>query len=274
MARGVWVVPVEIDGSRLRLILDTGAERTLLTDAAVARLGMPRDARHETRTVGVGGVSTTQDAIVSRFAIGGTYLPVPRVTVGQVALPTEQGWDLDGLLGADILSAFDVDLDTRTRRLTLYRARTCPQDGPPWQEPFLSMGAVGVQNGLVQVPIVLDGIDGAATMDTGTDHTAITTTMAARAGADAAQLARDASMEAHSVTADRLSVPLHRFGLLRIGPTEIDDPLLPILPITEGLADGLVGTDFLAGRRLWLSYASQRAFITPITAAPAVAMAR
>jgi predicted aspartyl protease len=274
MARGVWVVPVEIDGSRLRLIVDTGAERTLLTEAAVARLAMSRDARHETRTFGIGGVSTTQDAIVSNFAIGGTYLPVPRVTVGQFALPTEQDGELDGLLGADILSAFDVDLDTRTGRLTLYRARNCPQDGPPWREAFLSMGPVGAQGNRLLVPFVLDGTDGVATLDTGAQNTAISAAMAERVGVGAAAMAQDPSITAHGAAADELSVRVHRFRLLRIGPAEVSDPPLPIVPAPEGLGDGLVGADFLAGRRIWLSYASLRVFITPLGAAPAVAMAR
>jgi predicted aspartyl protease len=274
MARGVWIVPVEIDGTRLRMILDTGAERTLLTEGAVARLGMPRDTQHETRTFGIGGVSTTRDAIVSNFAIGGTYLPVPRVTVGQFALPIEQGGDLDGLLGADILSAFDVDLDTRTGRLTLYRARNCPHDGPPWQEPFLSMGSVSAQGNRLLVPIVLDGIGGVATLDTGAQNTVISVAMAQRAGVDAAAMARDPSITAHGAAADELSVRVHHFRLLRIGPAEVSDPPLPIVPAPDGLGDGLVGADFLAGRRVWLSYASLRVFITPITAAPAVALAR
>jgi hypothetical protein len=114
--RGVWVVPVEIGGTRVRLILDTGAERTLLTEAAVARLGMVRDPHHETRTFAIGGLSTGADALVTSFAVGGAYLPVPSVTVGQFALPERVGPPLDGLLGADVLSAFDVDIDTQAAR--------------------------------------------------------------------------------------------------------------------------------------------------------------
>jgi predicted aspartyl protease len=275
MVRGIWLVPVEIDGARLRLILDTGAERTLLTQAAVSRLAMLRDPAHETRTFGFGGLSTTEDARVTSFAVGGAYLPVASVTVGPFALPVFAGAPLDGLLGADVLSAFDVDLDARDGRLTLYRPRACPQAGPPWQEPYESIGQVTLARDRLLVPIRLDGVPGVATLDSGAQHTAVSQSLAARVGVGAAMLDRDPTIAAHGAAAEPLSVPVHRFRLLQIGPTELPDPVLPVVPMPgadmpEGLGDGLAGVDFMAGRRLWLSYASRRVFITRLAAPPAV----
>lgn len=269
--RGVWSVPVEINGNKLRLILDTGAERTLLTEAAVARMGMPRDPQHETRTFAIGGLSTTPDAKVTSFALGGAYLPVSSVTVAAFAMPVRAGVALDGLLGADILSAFDVDLDTRSGTLALYRARDCPRAGPPWPEPYESIGTVERQRDRLLVPIALDGTAGIATLDTGAQHTAVSTNLAARAGVSGADIAQDPSIIAHGASADQFTVHVHRFRKLRIGPTGVDDPELPVVPMPEGLGDGLAGADFMAGRRLWLSYSSQTVFITRLYAAPPVA---
>jgi predicted aspartyl protease len=269
---GVWSVPVDINGRRVRLILDTGAERTLLTEQAVAALGMARDPQHQTRTFGIGGLSTTADAWVSSFAIGGAYVPVSSVTVGQFTLPNGADAKLDGLLGADILSTFDVDLDLRAGAgvMTLYRARRCPQAGPPWPMAYLSMGAVDLSRDRLLVPIVLDGAAGMATLDTGAQHSAVSDRLAARAGAPPAVTARDPSITAHGASADKLSVPVHRFRLLQIGPTSVTNPLLPVVPIPEGLGDGLAGADFLAGRRVWLSYGSLQVFVTPLGPTPAV----
>jgi predicted aspartyl protease len=264
--RGLWVVPVEINAGRLRLILDTGAERTLLTESAVARIGMPRDPHHATRTFAIGGLSTAPDAEVTSFAIGGAYLPVPSVTVGPFALAGGAGAPLDGLLGADVLSAFDVDIDARDGRLTLYRARDCPDAGPPWPEPFLSLGTIERQRDRLLVPIMLDGEAGAATMDTGAQHTVVSEHLAERAGATPADMAHDRRITAHGASAEPLSVHVHPFRLLRIGPWSIENPVLPVLPIPQALGDGLVGDDFLTGRRLWLSYASLRVFMTGIPA--------
>ena len=38
------------------LLVDTGAERTLLTETAVDRLHLPRDYQHATRTYGIGSL--------------------------------------------------------------------------------------------------------------------------------------------------------------------------------------------------------------------------
>jgi predicted aspartyl protease len=257
---GVWTLPVEINGSRLRLLLDTGAERTLLSQATVARLGMRRDAGHQTQTFGIGGLSTTDDALVSSFSLGGAYLPLPSVTVGSFGLPA----GLDGMLGADVLSAFDVDLDARDGRLTLYRARDCPQTPPPWHEPYLSMGEIRRQRDRLLVPIVVDDTAGFATLDTGAQDSAVSEAMAARVGVGADSLAADPTVSAHGAAADGVTVRVHRFRRLRIGPSEITDPVLPVVPIPEGLGDGLAGADFMAGRRLWLSYASLKVFVTPL----------
>jgi predicted aspartyl protease len=276
MVRGVWTLPVTVDGAPLRLILDTGAERTLLTEAAVTRLGMTRDPRHETRTYGFGGLSTTHDAEVISFTIGGAYLPVASVTVGQFALPPVAGPGgavaLDGLLGADVLSAFDVDLDARAGRLTLYRARDCPDAGPPWAEPAVSMGQVTLARDRLLVRVALDGVDGLATMDTGAQRSVVGERLAEAAGATQAVLDQDPIIAAHGAAAQPVPVRLHRFRTLRIGPAVIADPLLPVAPMPEGLGDGLVGDDFLAGRRLFLGYLSRRVFFTPLaTPAPATA---
>jgi hypothetical protein len=101
-------------------------------------------------------------------------------------------------------------------------------------------------------------------MDTGAQHTAISERLAERAGASAAAMADDPVITAHGASAEPLSVRVHRFRLLRIGPTELAGPVLPVVPLPEGLGGGLVGADFMAGRRIWLSYASLRVFVTPL----------
>jgi hypothetical protein len=40
------------------------------------------------------------------------------------------------------------------------------------------------------------------------------------------------------------------------------------------MADALVGADFLRGRRAWLSFSTQRIFVTPLETGPWIAMSR
>src|SRR5271165_2054588 len=77
------VVPAGIDGKWVTLLVDTGAERTVLAGEAVQRLGLARDQKIVTRSTGLGGVFTANDAIIPGLVLGGVRIPLTRVSVGQ-----------------------------------------------------------------------------------------------------------------------------------------------------------------------------------------------
>src|SRR5262245_49366848 len=113
------VVAATLNGSqRAFLVLDTGAAKTILHPALMARLGIsiPQSApRWAMRLVG----GTTAAMPLSRLqslTIG--RLAVEELDVGVYeAFPTAQG--VEGLLGADVLNHFRVMIDRSAGRLTL-----------------------------------------------------------------------------------------------------------------------------------------------------------
>ena len=91
--------------------------------------------------------------------LGGTHFPVDSVTVGHFGIDQVAGGSADGLLGADILLAFDLDLDLPAQRITFYRARReCPDAGPPWNEPYPGLAGVTTRRDRLLVPFELDGV--------------------------------------------------------------------------------------------------------------------
>ena len=93
------------------------------------------------------------------------------------------GGSADGLLGADILLAFDIDLDLPARRITFYRARReCPEAAPPWNEPYVAVAGVSTRRDRLLVPFELDGVAGMAVLDTGAQFSSISQSMAERIG--------------------------------------------------------------------------------------------
>ncbi len=257
-------VQAEIDGAPLTLLLDTGAERTLLTEAAVDRLHLPRDHQHATRTFGIGSPTASWDAALQRgLTLGGTSFPVHAVTVGKFGMERVAGGRADGLLGADILLAFDMDLDLPAGRLTLYRARrACPDAVPPWSAPYVRITGVTAKRDRLLVPFILDGVEGMAVLDTGAQLSSISLRMAERTGLEEEVLAADRSVTARGAAPNNISVRIHRFRELRIGPAIVRGPELPVVPMAVGLGDALVGADFLKGRRAWISFATQQVFVT------------
>jgi predicted aspartyl protease len=265
-----------ISGTPVTLLVDTGAERTLLTEAAVGRLHLPRDFQHATRTFGIGSPTATWDArLPDGIVLGGTHFPVDSVTVGQFGIDHVAGGSADGLLGADILLAFDLDLDLPAQRITFYRARPeCPDPVPPWKEPFLDIVGVTARRDRLLVPFELDGARGQAVLDTGAQVSSISQRMAERMGLADDHMADDRTVMAHGAAPDQVAVRIHRFRVFRVGPTEMQEPVLPVVPMSSGMGDALLGADFLQGRRVWLSFSTHRVFVAPLERGPWIAVTR
>ena len=102
-----------------------------------------------------------------------------------------RGLDADGLLGADILLAFDLDIDVPDGKLTLYRSRLCPNVQPPWHEPWIEITGVRARKDRLLLPFELDGVQGEALLDTGAQGNVLSVNMARRMGLTEQVLASD-----------------------------------------------------------------------------------
>jgi hypothetical protein len=269
-------IQAKIDDEPVTMLVDTGAERTLLTEAAVDRLNLPRDFKHATRTFGIGSPTAAWDArLPTGIVLGSTHFPVDVVTVGHFGIDQVAGGSADGLLGADILLAFDVDLNLPAHRVTFYRARReCPDATPPWNEPYVDVAGVSTRRDRLLVPFELEGVAGVGVLDTGAQFSSISKGMAQRIGLADDAMATDRTIMAHGAAPDQVEVRVHRFREFRVGPAVMQRPALPVVPTVGGMGDGLVGADFLRGRRTWLSFATQRMFVTPLERGPAIAVTR
>ena len=141
------------------------------------------------------------------------------MTVGHFGINNVAGGSADGLLGADILLAFDLDLDLPAQRITFYRARPeCPDAAPPWKEPYLDIAGVTARRDRLLVPFELDGARGQAVLDTGAQVSSISQRMAERMGLADDYMADDRTVMAHGAAPDQVAVHIHRFREFRVGP--------------------------------------------------------
>jgi len=271
------LVPVGIDGRTVRLVIDTGTERTLLTADAASRLRLDTDMEHGTRSWGVGGPTAFFDAKVDNFELAGLELPVHSVGVGDLDVTPLQG-GADGVLGTDVLRWFTVDLDAPDGRMTLYRGEPCWLKAPPWPEAATALEGVRVNRYSLQyprrllLPIEVDGVKAMAVLDTGSQSSAVTQAFADRLGVSQTALKSDPAILVSGAGPDSVKAPLHRFHSLRVGAWVATDPVLPVLDlpheveqrpeITDRLWQGLIGQDFLHGHRLWFSLAGWQVFIS------------
>ena len=257
------LVKAGIAGQWVTLLVDTGAERTTLSEEAAARLNLPRDRDYHTASSGMGGSQKANDAIIPALVLGGKNIPLYRIGVTPLRLGPDM--HVDGLLGADILLGHvaDTDIDVPGRKLTLYHARVCPDVTPPWTEPGAEVTGVSAINDRLLVPIEVDHVKGMGFLDTGAQATVLGRKMAQRLNLTDRDMAGDMVVKHRGAGAGETASRLHQFHFLRIGPAQATQPLLSVLSTDIGRgADALVGEDFINGRRIWMSYTSKTVFIS------------
>lgn len=96
-----------VNGVPVTLMVDTGAERTLISPQALARTGLTLGGGRPVRIVGVTGGAGAREVVVPRLDLAGTQ-------VGPVAVIVHDGsfGGADGLLGRDVLDAFTLTVDS------------------------------------------------------------------------------------------------------------------------------------------------------------------
>jgi predicted aspartyl protease len=255
-------VQVKFNDQPATMVVDTGAERTILTETAVTRLRLRRDLRHAGNTTGIGGTSASYQAALDDFALGVFALPVKTVSVGTFVLPDIGETKPDGLLGADILLAFDLDIDLPDHTLTVYRARPCTDSRPPWSFPYRTVEGVTLWRDRLMLPLTINNVVGRAILDTGAQRTVVRPDFAGRAGVSGDMLNNDPSNTMRGASREQATFRMHRFDTVRIGNELAHNVPLPVVQLPNAQEDALIGGDFLHGRRIWLSAASRQVFFT------------
>jgi predicted aspartyl protease len=111
---GPIMVTAYLNGVPLTLMLDTGADRTMLAPGALTRAGIDQASGRRVRIIGVTGESEGREVTLPRLDIAGAQLGPVAVVVHQVPAP-----EVDGLLGRDLLDAFTITVDAAGGRATL-----------------------------------------------------------------------------------------------------------------------------------------------------------
>jgi predicted aspartyl protease len=256
------IVKVFADNAAVLLLLDTGAEATVLTTAAAQRIGAQYDRVGLGRQMhGITGDIPTGELELRNLTIGGIEVPRRRVRVGPIEIVNALSGPLDGLLGADILRSFDIDLDLPGRRMTLYQGQSCAAASPAWSQPYARIAAGRSPSNRLFFPVQLDGRAISALFDSGAQLSVLSTRTALALGVKEAVLARDPPVTVRGADGEQLSAHAHRFFRLEVDGEVIRNPEIDVTEISLNEADLVLGIDFLGSRRVWISYGSQQLFL-------------
>ncbi len=257
------IVTVFANGAALTLLLDTGAQTTILTPAAAQRIGAQRPRIESQREMsGIAGSLQTGEVELRSFSIGGVAIPWRRARVAQLSVANAFAVPIDGVLGADSLSSFDVDLDLADHDMVLYRSQTCAGAVPAWTQPYDRVAAGRSFSDHLIFRVQLDGRWITAFIDTGAQLTVLSAQAAAALGLTALVLERDPIILVHGAAAEELGARVHRFAQLWVGTELIRNLEIAVTDLRLGDAALVLGVDFLKWRRMWMSYGSRQIFLS------------
>lgn len=255
----VPLVPVAINGAPGLMVLDTGAGRTTLSLNGVERHGLKLDRWVGSTLYGVGGVERHQNAMPDSF------------TIGELALHQRGIWGLslsvaslpavidatDGLLGRDLLSAYDLDIDVPHRRLALYDVSGCSGRFLPWKEPYRSVATLPAYGNAMVFVSTLDGHPLRTILDSGTAMSLLTTPGQFRAGPG---VLTSGNATIVGVGPQRLAGQVRQYADLAVAGVIEMNPRLLTTEMRFPL-DLLLGADWLRSHRVWLSFATGQLFV-------------
>jgi len=263
-------VPVTVNETAGKFMVDTGAFHSLIDAGFASRAGVRMDA-HQPRYIlgGFGGNSLpVQAGRLRMFEFAGAKIPDREMPIYDFSEDfASDGLPVDGLLGADMLNLLDVELDFPGKTLSLWRLFDCHDIEPlHWSGDYASIPMPRQSDKHVKIPIWLDGADMDALLDTGAGGLHLSHEAALRAGATEDQLAHDPVMEGAGIGGKGHSLR-HRFHVLLVGRDEYHDIDAAVSdkpdrasPVFEKY-DAIIGLRYLFHHRVWISYGTETLFL-------------
>lgn len=257
--------PVSLNGHAVRMIVDTGSEGSLLSPEAAALFETQLDRSMHTMVHGTGGVGRiVPNAVVRSFKMGG--LEFGPVSIPVDALPAVPRTEpaVEGLVGGDLLSRYDVEFDVAQGTLSFWSASVPGCSGPEgWRYIYR---AVPLQNAGERViaRVELDGHALQALVDSGARSCIVSTQAAERMGVSQPMLATDPGGLTTGVDGHQQTYHWHKFGMMQIGQEQEKSPVLTVAPVQDTV-DMLLGADWFAAHRVWISYRTHMLYVMPAT---------
>jgi predicted aspartyl protease len=165
--------PVTLDGKNELLQVDTGANLSEISKDVADDLGLDREPVN-VAVIDVSGRASNLAGRVKSFAMGNLHASNVDFMLPKDNPFGEGNKEIAGLLGADILSNYDVEIDFGADKLSLLSPDHCPGKVIYW--PATAAAVVPIQitkDGDITFPVTLDGHPVNATLDTGAYHTVV-----------------------------------------------------------------------------------------------------
>ena len=259
------IAQVRLDGSKpLRFVIDTAASSTSILPRLRAAMPGSMVASGSQNLDGAAGKTQIETLTLKKLTVDGRSFEGLKA----FALPPSPVDELgvDGVLGADIIARFAVEIDMPGRHWRMTETPT-----PAMLKDMLPAVPITLDEALTpRLTVHLDGTAVPAILDTGAKGTIMNWAAARLLGItpDSPGLVKATTVK--GVTAHGTASVTKRFRELRIGEASKTDATLRIadLPVFSalGFAEGqpalILGIDMLADRRIVIDHPGKRLFLS------------
>lgn len=264
-SQGSPVVAVTLNGHPAAMLVDSGAQISLITTAATDKFNLTYTG-HDVTMHGIGGMTHTPLVSAARLGMGAAIAQDVLFAATELQMGAIDGLPIVGLFGADFLSNYDVVFALPEKALTLYKVTNCRSEQvvPPIFRVSMPFERNAENKIILQVR--LNGQPFSAMMDSGASSTTLRPSQAKRAGVSQEMLALDPGGTGHGIDGNILRSRRHRFEQLEVGPETFQNVWLTVAPIE--MDEMLLGADFLRHMVIWVSYRDRKLYMdrpqTPI----------
>jgi hypothetical protein len=242
-------------------LIDTGTSHTVLVPELRQRLAIEAKPGPEHPVVTAAGRVASSFFPVSEMAAAGVI--VENIDAVVIDLPKSIG--VVGIVGADFLSNFTVDLDLRRQTVTLYPAGTIVD--PPG---FAQVKGTLNSSGFIVLPARVESVATSAVFDSGAVWTVANPRLAALAHSQLRSVARNIDARVVDAGHQRAFSDMTDFKRITLGPVSWRERqcMIATMHVFEliGLDDSpaiFFGLDMMAGRRIILDYANASLYLKP-----------
>jgi len=272
------IVDGTINGQKIGIVLDTGAERSFILRSAAARLGLTRRRAKGLRLFGVGGETEVEVARLDEFRIGEATRRNWQVIV---AGERDLGGDVSVLLGDDFFHGADVEFDVVHRVVRLFQPKDCEGVSLAYWSTggadYVEIEEVDEVHPHVVLTVQIDGRPFRALLDSGASSSLLAASDAARLGVTPETPGVVAIGSGVGMGARKIDTWIGPFKSFTIGKETITNPMIVVSDLWKdttytrtgsnlrtyvGLQPMLLGADFLLAHRVLIAHSQRRMYFT------------
>ena len=254
---GRLIVDGEINGQKIGVLLDTGAQNSVILRAAADRLGLTRQTAPGYRAYGVGGETYVEYTVLDEMKLGQAARRNWRVLVlGE----RELGQDHALLLGYDFFQQVDIEFDLPNDTVRLFQAEDCGNVSLAyWARGTADVISLAIDNEKpgILVPVKLNDRALLAELDSGASRSVVSRLVAAQIGVTPDTPTRViGAFQSFVIGGEMIRNPEIRFTDLSIASTQTGSRVA----LREDLRDMLLGLDFLRAHRVYVAHSQGRLY--------------